>query len=453
MADNQLNFIVNEEIKTLKELGYDVSSLKKYNSKSMKKPNQVAVPPLSQARHDEFYAKAEKLKPAKSYPYVEPSDLAGIKKVRPRGPRKLEAGKPALSGKKASKGRKSEAGLLDRIQGAWLGRCVGCQMGKPVEGWPKEHIEYVLKEGKAWPLYDYVPYIKFFKNRGRGQEHFRGHIKMMKRDDDIDYTVINLVILEEFGPKFTTHHVGQKWLQGLQYHNVCTAEKIAYRNLVNRLPAEEAGEYRNPFREWIGAQIRADLWGYVTPGWPEKGAELAHRDAYLSHRANGIYGEMFFAAMISAALVSDDLDEIVTVALAQIPKNCRLSEAVRDTMELCKGNDDWEDSYKVIKEKYGHYHRVHTINNAAIVLMGLVHGKKDLGKTAGIAVMGGWDTDCNGATAGSVLGAMLGAKKLPKKLVKPLNDTVESIVLWNTLSKISDMAKRTLVQAKKVAKG
>ena len=76
-----------------------------------------------------------------------------------------------------------------------------------------------------------------------------------------------------------------------------------------------------------------------------------------------------------------------------------------------------------------------------------------LGKTAGIAVMGGWDTDCNGATAGSVLGAMLGAKKLPKKLVKPLNDTVESIVLWNTLSKISDMAKRTLKQAKRVAKG
>ncbi len=441
MADRQLNFIVSEEIKTLEEQGYNVSSLKKYRTKPKadKPPDFAGVRPLSQARHDEFYAKVEKLPKPKGFPYREPSTLEGIKKVRPRGTRRLEVGS-----------RRSAAGLLDRIHGAWLGRCVGCQMGKPVEGWPKEHIEHVLRQGKAWPLYDYMPYIKFFKGK-RARTLFRGGINRMMRDDDIDYTVLNLVILEQFGPKFTTENVGNKWLQGLQYLNTYTAEKIAYRNLVNRLPAEEAGAYRNPFREWIGAQIRADLWGYVTPGWPEKGAELAHRDAYLSHRGNGIYGEMFFAAMLSAALVSDDLDEIVTAALAQIPKNCRLSEAVRDTMELCKGNDNWEDSYKVIKEKYGHYHRVHTINNAAIVLMGLVHGKKDLGKTAGIAVMGGWDTDCNGATAGSVVGAMLGAKKLPKKLVGPLNDTVESIVLWNTLSKISDLAKRTVVQAKRIA--
>jgi len=428
-----LNYSISEEVRTLKEQGYDTSSLAKYNKRALAGPVDLAY-------HDKFYAKVEKLKAPRGLA-KEPSELAAIKKLRPKGPRRMT--------------RKLGPATRDRILGAWLGRCVGCQMGKPVEGMPRNKIVKLLKKTKAWPLDDYVIFdAPSFKGSWFNEDraHFRGKIERMKRDDDIDYTILGLAILEHYGPKFTTRDVAGKWLDSLQYNQVYTAERIAYRNLVGRIPISQVGGYRNPYREWIGAYIRADAWGYMTPGWPEKGAEFAHRDSFLSHRGNGIYGEMFFAAALSAALVETDIEKVIEIGLSEIPAKCRLSDAVKQTMEWCKADGDWERTFAKILKEYGHYNWVHTINNAAIVIMGLMYGEKDLGKTAGIAVMGGWDTDCNGATAGSVLGAILGAKALPKKLVKPLNDTIDSIVLGFTESKISDLAERTLTQAKLVAK-
>ena len=100
----------------------------------------------------------------------------------------------------------------------------------------------------------------------------------------------------------------------------------------------------------------------------------------------------------------------------------------------------------------GAYHRVHAINNAALVLLGLLYGEGDFGRTIGISVMGGLDTDCNGATAGSIAGAMLGARALPGKWVDPLNDRIESIVVGFSDCRISDLAKRTDAVARKEMK-
>ena len=232
---------------------------------------------------------------------------------------------------------------------------------------------------------------------------------------------------------------------------VCTAEYAAYRNFsMNKLPPESAF-YRNPFREWIGAQIRADVFGYVTPGCPEKAAELAFYDASISHDKNGIYGEMFVAAMISAAFVHTRSRSIVMAGLAEIPLDSRLAEAVRKTIAWCEEGSDWVHVWEKINDSFGHYDSVHTINNAALVVMGVCYGEEDF--EAGIVnvVRAGWDTDCTAATVGSILGIKYGAKALPEKWVGVLNDRLKSAVTGHSDNKLSVLAQRTLLVSKTIS--
>ena len=89
------------------------------------------------------------------------------------------------------------------------------------------------------------------------------------------------------------------------------------------------------------------------------------------------------------------------------------------------------------------------MSNAQIVAAALLLGGGDFGKSLGIAVTVGFDTDCNGATVGSVLGLALGAKALPEKWTAPLNDQLASGVDGFGLVHLSEMAKRTVALIEK----
>lgn len=433
---------LSEELRALEEEGFDVASPRAQLQASAGDGAQHA-----RARSAVLETLSH-LPRRLDFPYDEPSDLAAIRAARPEGPRAL----PLKLGQRA---------LADRTRGAWLGRAAGCLLGKPCEGWSRQRIERALRTLGEWPLSDYWPAtsqppegMAFWGAPEAGQPdtiaypppgdpQLRGNITRMVRDDDMDYPILGLHILETYGSSFTTANVAHEWLHRLPYGCVYTAERAAYRNLVNGLEPPETARHRNPYREWIGAQIRADIWGWAAPGRPELAGELAWRDASLSHTKNGIYGEMLFAALLAAAFVEPDLHRLIEIGLSEIPRRCRLREAVLDTVEWCDADSDWQTTWERINAKYGHYHGVHTINNAAVVLMGLLHGAGDYERTITIAVMGGWDTDCNGATAGSVAGTLLGAKALPAKWIEPLHDRISSIVLGFTDMRISELARRT----------
>lgn len=375
--------------------------------------------------YDELIA----IEPDSSFPYEEPSELEAIKALRPAGPRRMDL-------------TVSETTLRDRIYGGWLGRAAGCSLGKPVEGWPRERIDEYLENTKALPLDDYIPYSeggisKYLK------PSTRGNIEFMARDDDMDYPILGLIALERNGSQLSSRDMANTWLSYMPFNMLYTAENVAYRNFVNRCWPPQSASWRNPFREWIGAQIRADIFGYVAPGWPEKAAALAYQDASISHVKNGIYGEMFMAAMIAASFATDDIEEIINIGLSEIPAKCRLAEAVHDTVGWCNGSDNWEFVWDRIFEKYGHYHRVHTINNAALVVMGLMFGTTDYEQGIVLTVRGGWDTDCNGATVGSILGTKMGAESLPNKWIGVLSNRLMSVVRDFNDNQISDLADRT----------
>jgi ADP-ribosylglycohydrolase len=428
--------LLREELTALAEEGFDVSSptsemdaiAGRTDDEAARRRGAIEDGLASLPRRADFHSE-------------EPSDLDGIRAARPDGPRAI----PLKIGK---------AALADKTRGAWLGRSAGCLLGKPCEGWHRRDIEETLRAVGEWPLSDYWPVLEHAPEgvhyRPPTDASLRQNITRMTRDDDMDYPILGLHILEAYGPGFATPDVGSAWLHSLPYACTYTAESVAYRNLVDGTEPPHAARYRNPYREWIGAQIRADIWGWVAPGRPEHAAELAHRDAALSHTKNGIYGEMFFAALLASAFVESNLHTLIEIGLSEIPHNCRLREAVLDTVDWCGCDPDWEATWERINQKYGHYHGVHTINNAAVVLMGLLHGRGDFERAIAIAVMGGWDTDCNGATAGSVMGVILGAKALPVKWIAPLHDRISSIVAGFNDVKLSALARRTTAMQQRV---
>ena len=423
--------LINAEITQRREEGCDVSAISVRVSTAL---DSNACDSEMTNLYDELMS----LPVDDSFNYTEPSTLEAIRSQRPDAQRRLDL-------------PHDDKALFDRIYGAWLGRVAGCALGKPVEGWNKVQIDKLLEEVDALPLDNFIPF-KEGAVADMWRTSTRGNIHYMDRDDDLDYTILGLLALERYGAGLSPRGITAIWLENFPFEMTCTAENSAYRNFVmGKLPPVSA-TYRNPFREWIGAQIRADIFGYAAPGWPEKAAELAFYDASISHDKNGIYGEMFVAAMISAAFVYSSAESIIAAGLAEIPMESRLAEAIRNTLIWCKEEDDWLGIWSKINEYFGHYDSVHTINNAALVVMGLWYGEKDFQTGIVNTVRCGWDTDCTGATVGSILGARSGASALPNKWVGVFNDHLKSAVAGHSANQISELARRTLLVSKDIAK-
>ncbi|MVA76275.1 ADP-ribosylglycohydrolase family protein [Auraticoccus sp. F435] len=341
------------------------------------------------------------------------------------------------------------ATLPDRIHGAWLGRAAGCLLGKPVEGWSWPQIERYLERAGIEAVEDYLPRLEPDAeqppfNASGEVGTFRGEIDGMARDDDVDYTILALTLAERHGSSFTTEDVAAAWLRCLPYHQVFTAERAAMRNLVNGMAPAEAATTRNPYREWIGALIRADLWGYVKPGDPSAAAALAERDARLSHTANGIHGARWAAALVASALVAGDVAEVVARARAVVPDRSRLAGALDAVVGWHEAGMTFSEARDAVVRDYGHYSDVHTINNAAMILVAVLWGEGDFTASTGLVVRCGWDTDSNGATVGSVLGALLGREAIPSVWADPLRGHVRSAVFGEATNSLDDLAARTL---------
>ena len=174
---------------------------------------------------------------------------------------------------------------------------------------------------------------------------------------------------------------------------------------------------------------------------------MAFRDASISHIKNGIYGEMFTSAMIACAAVTDSIEDIILGGIAQIPATSRLYEAISGVLEDYKSGVSQADCFKKIHtlfDEYSGHGWCHTISNAMIVAAALLYGGGDFGKSICMAVETGFDTDCNGATVGSVLGMRNGIDGIGEEWKKPVNDKIHTSIFRVGTVRISEMAKATL---------
>ncbi|MFF0449468.1 ADP-ribosylglycohydrolase family protein [Streptomyces sp. NPDC004609] len=328
--------------------------------------------------------------------------------------------------------------LLHRLHAAWLGRAAGCLLGKPVEKLPLRGIRALARATGNWPL------RTWFTAEGLPPEIARAHpwnrrsaatslaenIDGMPEDDDLDYSLLNLLLLQRYGRGFGTADVGRLWLDELPGGRTFTAERIAYRNLLSGIEPPLTARHHNPFREWIGAAIRADVHGWTHPGDPAGAAGQAYRDAVLTHTGNGVYGAMFTAAVIAAAAGGTaDVHRALATGLTVVPPASRLAAAVRAGIAAARAESCFDTVVDRLHHDFGRYHWVHSVPNAALLAAALTHADGDFTGSICRAVSGGWDTDSNGATAGSIAGLLAGHPgALPGRWTAPLGNRLASSV-------------------------
>lgn len=367
------------------------------------------------------------------YPYREPSDLEGIRALR----------KPYVYEKKKP-GRET---LRDKISGAWYGRICGCLLGKPAEGEKYAELTQFLKDSDNFPMHRYIERrdIKY-KSRIR-TSCLADEMQCAPWDDDTNYMVIAQILLDKYGRDFTPKNVMDLWVERQPLPSYYTAEKSALLNYTRGYLPPVSAMYQNPYREWIGAQIRGDYFGYINPGDPEAAAEMAWRDASISHVKNGIYGEMFISAMLAVAAVTDNMKDIIFGGLAEIPATSRLYEAIVRLVDRYDAGVTKDEAFVDIHAAWNDRNAhdwCHTISNALIVVASLLYGEGDYGRSICMAVETGFDTDCNGATVGSILGMRDGEATVGEEWKKPTHGILDTTVYGAQKSEISALVEKTM---------
>ena len=340
-----------------------------------------------------------------------------------------------------------------RIAGAWLGRAVGCVLGKPVENIPREGIRAIAQATGNWPVAGWFTAEglpdevseRWPWNRASHPTSLAENIDGIPEDDDLNFTMLGVVLLERCGTGFDTLDVAKIWLDYMPPGRIFTAERVAMRNLLEAHLPPETATRRNPFREWIGARLRVDAYGWAAPGDPVAAARMAWEDARVSHTANGVYAAMFMAAAHAASLSESSSAACADAGLSVVPSLSRLGEALRTARNLAR-ELDWE---AVVDELYGryNYHWVHAINNTALVAAALYAFDGDFSGGISAVVQGGLDTDTNGAAVGSILGALAGPAGIEERWSAPLKGRFSSSLPGFDGITTDELVRRTLAVA------
>jgi len=353
----------------------------------------------------------------------------------------------------------------NRVLGSWIGRVAGDFVGIPVEGRP-----YKVILDKYGDITDYPEPIEL------------NHV-----NDDEMYEIIALLAMEKYGINLTAQQIGQEWINLLSREdNIFTAEKIAYDNLKAGVLPPKSGILNNFYYDFIGAQMRADIWGQITPGCPGIAKEYAQIDGSISHAGVGIEGEVFLAVLISQAFFESDIRKNINNAIRYLPpeEDSLYTQTVMKAIDIYENNKaDFRAARQILIKEYWIKELVskvlssslvfqndlvrrivlntglgmiHTLPNIGIIILSLLYGAQDkqdpFGRSICIAAMMGYDTDCNCGNIGALMGVELGANKIPAKWKDPLQDTFSTFVKGHEKWKISELAQRIANIGEKVLK-
>ncbi|CAK7013388.1 MAG: hypothetical protein ENTB_01416 [Enterocloster aldenensis] len=307
--------------------------------------------------------------------------------------------------------------LFEKVHAGWLGEIIGSALGTAVEG---------FKSSRIWEVFDEITeYVK----------------PPETLNDDITFELALLEAFREKGYDITSEDIADKWVGYIPF--AYTAEEIALNHLRHGIYPPESGYVANPYREMIGAAMRAAICGALAPANPRMAAELAWRDGCVSHHNNGILAEVFNALIVSMAYVETDMQVILDKAMRMIPRDSEFYSVLAFACQACGQSRDYRQAWELCEEKYKEYNWVHAYPNLAAEVVAIRFAGNSFERAMTILMMAGQDNDCTGGPIGHAYGVMLGLDALDDKFVAPLRDQLDTYVRTMESQSITSLSKKT----------
>jgi len=321
--------------------------------------------------------------------------------------------------------------LKDKIKGGWAGQTIGCTFGGPTEF---RNRSTFIHDYQPIPWYD--GYIKWWYDNSPGLY------------DDIYMDLTFVDVFEKKGLDAPASDFAEAFANAgyMLWH----ANQAARYNILKGIMPPESGNWlNNPHADDIDYQIESDFSGLMNPGMPGSASAISDKIGHIMNYGDGWYGGVYVGAMYSLAFTSNDVNYIVNEALKVIPEDSRYYKVISDVIKWHKENpSDWKDCWFKVQKKWGEdigcpegvfnpFNIDATINSAWIVL-GLLYGEGDYGKTLSISARAGDDSDCNPSSAGGILGTILGYNNIPEYWKQGLAE-VEPIDFKYTTISLNDV--------------
>ncbi|MFB3882571.1 MAG: ADP-ribosylglycohydrolase family protein [Armatimonadota bacterium] len=309
----------------------------------------------------------------------------------------------------------------DKVHACWLGKNIGGTLGAPYEG---------RKYANDLAFYDPVP-------------------TEPTPNDDLDLQLVWLKMLEERGAEFGLPDFADYWMRYLRAYP-WNEYGFCMRNLERGLRPPMSGWFENYYVDEMGSPIRSEIWACVAPGDPQRAAAYAWMDSAMDHAGGeGMWGEMFWAAVESAAFVLDDPQVLIRIGLAMIPPSCNIARVIREAVWLHQHGTRWAEARDRIVRIYGNDQPCNAVQNHGFTVLGWLYGR-DFGDRLCKAVNCGYDTDCTGATLGSLLGILGGTKAIPREWSDPVGQTIvlhKFTGAFDAPRDIAELTERTVAAA------
>jgi ADP-ribosylglycohydrolase len=313
----------------------------------------------------------------------------------------------------------------DRVFACWLGKNIGGTLGMPFEGNPNPQN------------------ISFYTNLKEGEP---------AANDDLDLQLLWLKALEENNGRVDARILGEYWLKFIPVD--WNEYGVGKQNMRKGILPPVSGAFENErWKHSNGAWIRTEIWACLAPGCPGLAARMAREDACVDHgQAEGTMAAIFVAAIESAAFVEPNRDKLIAIGLSMIPEDSQVAIAVRTAQKAYSAGKDWMTARaEVIKatESTGWFQAP---RNIGYVVIGWLYGEGDFGKSICIAVNCGDDTDCTGATLGSILGIISGSKGIPARWKDPIGLAIKTCAIggFEAPADLNILTDRTVAMARKV---